>query len=476
MMNQLRKHQIQASVFLLLATLSFNLVAETAEERRGREAHEQLSEFTHFYTDEKVNAYVREIGEKLVANSEWADREFHFFIVDSGGINAFAIQGGYVYINRGLLSYLTSEAQLAAVLAHEIAHVTKRHTARQTRQQTLGGVAAFIASLATFNGDIGDAIRLENSVRVSGFGREMELEADEFGASYLYKTGYDPEALVEVLGILKDHQTFSALQSRAAGGSPQTYHGVFASHPRNDQRLREVIDQAGQLPPGEAFVGRTEFRQIIDGIVFGENDNSVRPPGYERYASRGLRVTFAYPDSWQQSISDQTIMLNSDEGIELHINVTRPSDISLPAEELLLSEHQITDLTDAEGVYDEDRAEEDEALMGIEKAEDGDKRVALVKLGANAYFFESQSPSPLSEEADEAIVKVIRSFRPAEPSDFPPSDIKNVTYRQLAPGETFAELAQAQSLGRYTEDFLRLINGYYPQGEAQPGTWIKTPE
>ena len=472
-MYQLLKNGRLAFVLLFFTALPLISVAESADAKKGREAHERLSQFTHFYTDEKVNAYVREIGEKLVANSDWPDYDFHFFVVDSPGINAFAADGGYIYINRGLLSYLTSEAQLAAVLAHEIAHVTKRHLTRQRRQQTLGNVTAFVASIATQNGNLGEAIQLENAVRVSGFGRDMELEADEFGAAYLYQSGYDPEALIEVLGILKDHQTFS---TRQRGGQAQTYHGVFATHPRSDQRLREVIDQAGKLPPGEAFVGRTKFREIIDGMVFGENDNSVRPPGYDRYSSRGLGVTFAYPDSWVRSTKGQTIMLSSDDGIELHIDVSKPDDISPTAEELLSTEHQITKLEKAEGVYDQDDTEKEEALMGISQAEEGDKRVALIKLGENTYFFESQSPSPLSKEADERIVNVIRSFRRAEPADFPPNDIKEVAFRRLEPGETFSELAQNNSLGRDTEDFLRLINGYFPNGEAQPGTWIKLPE
>lgn len=475
-MHQRLRNGSLACAFLFFAALSFHTFAESADAKKGREAHERLAQFTHFYTDEKVVNYVREIGEKLVASSDWPDYDFHFFVVDNPGINAFAADGGYIYINRGLLSYLTSEAQLAGVLAHEIAHVTKRHLDRQRRQRTLGNVTSFVASIATLNANIGEAIQLENAVRVSGFGREMELEADEYGAEYLYNAGYDPEALVEVLGILKDQQTFSSLQARAAGTQGQTYHGVFSSHPRNDQRLREVIGQAGQLPPGEAFVGRKELRDVIDGMVFGPNDNSARPPGYTRYSSRGLGVTLTYPDSWVRSTQGQTIMLTSNDGIELHIDVTKPTDISPSAEELLGLEHQIAELKKAEGVYDDDTVDRDEAIMGRSELEDVERRVALIKLDENAYFFESQSPTPLSEEADERIVNVIRSFRRAEAVDFPPNDIKNLTFRRLAPGETFSEIAQDRSLGRDTEDFLRLINGYYPSGEAQPGTWIKVPE
>lgn len=459
------------AAFLLSSSL---LSAQSGSSEKGREAHEKLALYTHFYTDEKVNAYINEIGQKLVANSDWPDYEFHFFIVDSPDINAFAAVGGYIYINRGLLSYLTSEAQLAAVLAHEIAHVTKRHIARQQTQQRLGNVAAFLASVALWNGDIGEAIRLENAARVSGYGREMELEADEYGASYMYASGYDPNAIIEVLGILKDHETFSIRQVRDQGRQPRTYHGVFATHPRNDQRLRDVVQQAGTLPPGEGFVGRDEYREVVKDMVFGPNDNSTKLPGYERYASQALGVTFSYPEDWSRTAQGQNIFLESKDGVKLQIKVTKPEDITPSAEEFILSEHGVEELVDAEPVYPEEMPlDKEEALMALAKLAGGESRVATIKLGAYAFFFQSLSPSPITEDVDEAVTEIIKSFRRAEPADFPPADIKHIYFQRLKPGETFAELAQDRTLGRYTEDYLRLINGYYPNGEPQPGTWIK---
>lgn len=459
---------------LVLIFSTFTVQAESSSERKGRKAHEKLSSYTHFYNNKQVTDYVNEIGQKLVAVSEWPDYPFHFFVVDSPGINAFAADGGYIYVNRGLLSFMTSEAQLAAVLAHEIAHVTKRHLFRQRFQQRLGNTAAFISTWALLNSDIGDVIRLENQARVSGFGRDMELEADEYGAQYLYKAGYDPQAIIEVLGILKDHQEFSAKQALSRGRSPITYHGVFSTHPRNDQRLRQVIAQAGELPPGEAFVGRDEYRKAIEGMVFGENDTTTSPPGFERYASKALGVTFAYPDDWTQSIDGQNIVLTSKDGIEMRISVTRPDDISPDAVAFLKQTHQVDALIDPSTILPEGSA--DDLIQGAKariNKENNEKRIAMIKMGANAFFFESITPTTLSKEVDEQLITVIQSFRKATSKDFPPPDIKNIYFKRLEPGETFAELAKTHNLGRETIDYLRLINGFYPDGEAQPGMWIK---
>lgn len=472
-MYRLNRHLYLFFYLMLVTSVTFANTQGPIEAKKAREAHEKRALYTHFYQDETVNAYVNEVAQKLVANSDWPDYKFHFFVIDSPDINAFATYGGYIYIYRGLLSHLTSEAQLAAVLAHEIAHVTKRHIARTQTRQRAANVGAFLASIALWNGDIGDAIRLESQASISGFGRELELEADEYGADYLYRSGYDPNAIIEVLSILKDHQTFTQRQARDQGARPTTYHGVFSTHPRNDQRLKDVVKQAGNLPPGEAFVGRTKYREIVNDMVFGPNDNAIRPPGYERYSSKGLGVTFAYPEEWSLKTSGQDILLESADGVEMKLMVSKPEDLSSLAEDMLKARYQIEELASAEGVYPKDQADKEDALMGIAELEAGAKRVAVIKLGVYAYYFESASPGPISEETDQAVVSVIKSFRRAENADFPPSDIKNIYFHRLMPGESFAELAQDKALGRYTEDYLRLINGYYPSGEPQPGTWIK---
>lgn len=462
------------SLLTCVVLLSFSLpsFSEDSEVKLGRKEHEKLLQTVHFYQDEALNNYVNEVGQKLAANSDWPEIEYHFFIIDSPDINAFALPGGYIYINRGLLSYLTSEAQLAGVLAHEIAHVTQHHAVRRRSKQRLGDATAFVASVLTWNSNVGEAIKLENAALVSGYGREMELEADEYGAKFLYKTGYDPEAMMEVLGVLKDHERFSILKGREAGKAPSTYHGVFSTHPKNDKRLREVIEQAGQLPPGEDYRGRGTYRQMLDGMVFGENDTTQAPPGYDRYATKSLGVTFVYPETWKRSTQGARIVLASEDGINMEVSVAKPQDKEKTAEQLLAEKHQVEKLKKPKALY-EQKERKDEAAYALIETENGDKRVAVIKSGSYEYYFEVSSPVPLSKEQDEAVLLVIKSFRRAESYDFPPDNITRIYYHRLEPGETFADLAADKALGKYTEEQLRLINGYYPSGEPEPGTWIK---
>ncbi|MFX4228625.1 MAG: M48 family metalloprotease [Porticoccaceae bacterium] len=446
--------------------------AEDSEVKMGREAHEELLKTTHFYDDPELLEYVNSVGQKLAANSDWPDIEYHFFIVDSPGINAFALPGGYIYINRGLMSYLTSEAQLAGVLAHEIAHVTRHHAVRRRTKQRLGDAAAFIASIVTWNSNVGEAIQLENAALVSGYGREMELEADEYGAVYMYRSGYDPNAMIELMTILKEHERFTALKGRDAGRSTATYHGVFSTHPKSDTRLQEVIAQAGQLPPGEAFQGRDIYREKTRNMVYGENITQTAPPGFQRYASKGLGVTFEYPSGWQRSTQGQSIILSSPDDIQLEISVARPQPDVTDPEILLKQRFQVEELKQSEPVY-EDNTRSDEAAQAIVDTENGDKRVAVIKSGSYEYYFNTLQPVPLSDEQDESVTRIIASFRRAEPRDFPPDRVYTIDYHRLKPGETFTDLAANSSLGRYSEEELRLLNGYYPSGEPQPGTWLK---
>ena len=457
------------SIAFLLISFPSQADSEHPEVKLGRKEHEKLLETTHFYQDDVLNAYVNKIGQKLAANSHWPDIDYHFFIIDSANINAFALPGGYIYINRGLLSYLTSEAQLAAVLSHEIAHVTRHHTIRKRGKQRMGNAAAILATLATFNTNVGQAIKLENAAIVSGYGREMELEADQYGALYLYRTGYDPAAMLDVLGILKDHERFSTLKTREAGRAPGTYHGVFSTHPKNDKRLREVVDQAGELPPGEDFRGRDIYRKMLDGMVYGDNDTTLAPPGYRRYATESLAVTFVYPEGWSRKTDGGKIVLSEGE-LSIEITVSKPQDTLENAKNRLKSRFQVEKLIKPKAVY---ISRPDEGAYALIDTEQGRKRVAAIKSGSYEYFFEVVSPIPLSDEQDKAVVAMIQSFEPAQSFHFPPDTVHRIFYHRLKPGETFADLAADKALGKYTEQQLRLINGYYPTGEPEPGTWIK---
>ncbi|MCH8175883.1 MAG: M48 family metalloprotease [Proteobacteria bacterium] len=191
------------------ATGSANLVlmSERKEKEIGLEEHEKVLNSMPMFEDEELLAYVREVGNKVAKVSHRPDLDYYFHIIDSPEINAFALPGGYVYVNRGLLTFMNSEAELAAVLAHEIGHITARHAVQQQARgalaKTVATVGGFVTAVATGSSYVGSQISEVASIwaqtGLSGFGREHELEADSLGAQYLVAAGYDPAAMIAVI-------------------------------------------------------------------------------------------------------------------------------------------------------------------------------------------------------------------------------------------------------------------------------------
>ena len=122
-------------------------VSKKGEVEQGRKAHEQVIRFYGIYEDQGLQDYVTQIGTKLAQASERPELEWHFTVVDADDINAFALPGGYIYITRGIMAYLNSEAELAAVLGHEIGHVTARHSDNQISKQKLAQLGLVLGSI-----------------------------------------------------------------------------------------------------------------------------------------------------------------------------------------------------------------------------------------------------------------------------------------------------------------------------------------
>src|SRR5204862_292027 len=136
---------------------------------------------------------------------------------------------------------LSSEAELAGVLGHEIGHVTARHSVRQQSQSTIAGIGAIILGSvlqsATGVGGFTDLLGTGATAYVRGYGRDNELEADRLGAQYLARAGYNPQAMIRVVGVLKNQELFDAEVAKTEGREPRGYHGLFETHPDADRRL-----------------------------------------------------------------------------------------------------------------------------------------------------------------------------------------------------------------------------------------------
>lgn len=488
LIDRIPKAAILACAFCLLpflvscavnpATGNPNLVlmSESREKEIGLEEHEKVLSSMPLFEDEVLLAYVREVGKKAAAVSHRPDLEYTFNIIDSPEINAFALPGGYVYVNRGLLTFMNSEAELAAVLSHEIGHITARHAVQQQARgriaQTAATVGGFVTAVATGSGYVGNQISEVASIwaktGLSGFSREHELEADSLAAEYLVKAGYDPAAMIEVIAVLKNQEDFNRLVSNTSGG----YHGLFATHPRNDTRLQQAIAQVGSISGNEITeIDDTKFRESLDGLIIGQSQRSQTADARNRYYQALLGYTIVFPNDWIVDETTTTVTASHAEQGSIKIEAQRIQENVEPR----------VFIRDNMGIGALQKSEKIEQyrLLGhtgvAVSSETGDtERVAAIYLGPRVFTFRAEiTDAEAVDEIDELLLSSIRTFRAIQQGETASGTEAKIKFVQASEFFDFSIVAQSSRIANFPEESLRLLNGYYPRGTPEPGEWVK---
>jgi predicted Zn-dependent protease len=453
-------------------------MTENREKEIGLEEHEKVLASMPVYNDEQLQAYVTKVGNKVAAVGDRPDLEYTFTIIDSPEINAFALPGGYVYVNRGLLTFMNSEADLAAVLGHEIGHITARHgvqqQARGAMARTAAQVGGIVTAVATGSGYVGSQISQVASIwaqtGLSGYGREDELEADSLGAEYIREAGYDATAMINVVTVLKNQEDFSRQINNGGGG----YHGLFATHPRNDTRLQEAIASVAAL--GEGAISETdnsEFRKHIDGLILGASNASQTAETRNRYYQKLLSYTVVFPDGWQVAETTTTVTAVQPGVGDMRIETQRLQQNITPRD-FIRDGLGISDLQKSESL-------EQYRLLGhtglVQAAGGNMERVAVIYYGPRAFVFRGQiSDSAALDEIDAMLLSSIRTFRAIQQGEVVTGSEARLKYVQASEFFDFAIVAKESRIANYPEETLRLLNGYYPTGKPQAGEWVKLVE
>jgi beta-barrel assembly-enhancing protease len=232
-----------------------NFYSVRQEQEIGRELSLEIELESKLITDPVVNSYVQRLGQQLVSHSD-ATIPFVIKVLDSDTINAFALPGGYFYINSGLILAADNEAELAAVMAHEIAHVAARHATKNMTKSQIWGFASL--ALTAVGGPAAVLIHQVADIAVPmtflKFGRNEEREADLLGLEYQYAAGYDPLAFVNFFERIAVHQKKDA----------NFVARLFASHPMTSDRIRRAQEEIGsRLPQRDQYIISTsEFDEV----------------------------------------------------------------------------------------------------------------------------------------------------------------------------------------------------------------------
>lgn len=220
-----------------------NFYSVQKETALGRQLSQQVEQSTKLLEDPVIDEYVNRIGQQLVRNSD-AKVPFTIKVVDSDEVNAFALPGGFFFVNTGLILAADNEAELAGVMAHEIAHVAARHATKNATKSDIWNLASI--PLIFVGGGAGMIVRnvagLAGPMTILKFGRDAEREADLLGVEYAYASGYDPRAMVDLFERL----------DVTAKKKPGLLAKAFATHPMNAERIARAQQEIAYLLPEKA--------------------------------------------------------------------------------------------------------------------------------------------------------------------------------------------------------------------------------
>jgi len=442
------------------------LVSEAQEIAMGRQADAAVVQSIGVYADPGWQRYIQQFGARLAATSERPNLPWTFRVVDDPAVNAFAIPGGFVYVTRGLLAHLTSEAELASVVGHEIGHVTARHTAAAMSKQQLLGLGLALGSMANkqvakYAGTANQAL----GILYLKFSRDDESQADQLGLRYMRRGGYDPRQMPEVFRMLD--------RLGAADGGGGRLPTWLATHPSPGNRVAAINGQIAALPQdfSGTSVNRDSYQRLLDGIVFGINPRQGYFTG-SQFFHPDLRFQIAFPAGWALNNGAQAVIAVSpakDAAIELAQAAEPSADAAARA---FLAQDGITSGSSA-------RVTLAGGLAGISSpfaaaAEGGTVRgtVLFVEYGGAVYGIVGYAPEARWSTYQAAAEGAERSFRsltdPAALSVQP----RHVDIVTLVRTTTIAQLAQERP-SPVSAATLALINQVDVQTPLASGRLVK---
>ncbi len=456
--------------------------AKPKESESSRKAHTEIIKAYGVYDDQSVQDYVSEVGQRVARQSRMPDAEFKFTVLDDDSINAFTTGCCYIYVHRGLLTYLNSEAELASVLGHEIGHVTAKHPQKQQTRGVIASILAVGAAIATGSGAVADLANLGANAWMQGYGREAELEADRLGLESATKAGYRPEAMGEVFDMFRRGEKFEIDRARAEGREPNIYHGLFASHPSPDARAVQAAKGAAKIasdPPGGWIDNREPYLNHLDGMVY----KSSRAQGIvrdNRFYHADLGITLAFPKGWtvdNQRDRLRAYTVSKDTLMDMTVRDVPPGQ---GPREFLLSQLKGAYATKGEQLTSHGMDGYSVITTSGSPLDSGAGPVRWTVLyrGKSAYIFAGASKSARGSvpEADGLFLSVAQTMRDLKPSEFPLAEPYRLHVKRAEADTRLEDYAANVPVEKYQKEELQLLNGLYPDKKLKAGDQYKIVE
>ena len=446
---------------------------EEAEKRIGAEQHPVLlAEFGGSY-DASEARYVARLGEKL-AGAAGLSGQCTFTLVNSDVVNAFAVPGCYIYVTRGLMSIVNSEAELASVLAHELGHIVADHSERQQKRsiwRTLGVMAVGVLTGSERLTQLAGGAAQYFGLRYS---RKQEYESDDLGIFYLAKAGFDPDAAADMLDALGRQEAFlSASGGRDAARSIPEW---ARTHPLTENRIERARATAdatgvadGALPENEAA-----YLNEVDGLLYGDDPQQGFVLG-RRFAHPVMRIAFEAPPGFTLTNSPQAILIDGPHGLRGEFGGGRLPRGGLEAYVAALLEPLVARTQAQVGEPETLRVNGVPAiivpvLIATPEGQAVLNVAAYAAPGGEAYHFmmlsaPGQAPAP-------ALAQLFGSFRLLSAKDASRLRPRRIEVVAAGPGDTPGTLARRMASDHPLQHFL-MLNGRAADQPLRPGERVK---
>jgi len=416
------------------------LISESQEIQMGQQGAQQVVQSLGLVEDQALQRYVDGIGQRLAAASERPDLPWSFAVVEDATPNAFALPGGPVFLTRGMMALMESEAELASVLGHEIGHITARHSVNQMSnaqlaQLGMGLGSVFVPALAGIGGQLlGTGFQL----LFLKYGRDDERQSDELGFRYALNAGYDVREMDDV---------FAALQriGEQRGSSPVP--SWASTHPAPAERIENIgamIAEVEQRLVG-LEVGHATYLRRIDGLVYGENPRN----GFFRnnvFLHPDLAFQMEFPDGWQkQNLPRAVVAVSPQQDAQIVLELAEGSpDAAL---QQFLGQQGIRTLSSTRGTTNGNPS-----ATGLFQAATQQGTLAgavrFISYGGNTYQLLAITGADSFDRWERSFAGVFESF--ARVTD---SSVLNAQPNRI----TVVELPAAMTLGAYNERYPSVI-------------------
>jgi predicted Zn-dependent protease len=446
---------------------------EENERQLGAEQHPLLlAEFGGAYGGGEAR-YMAAVGEKLAGHAGLGG-QCTFTLVNSDVVNAFAVPGCYIYITRGLMGIVNSEAEMASVLAHELGHIVGDHSERQQKRSILRSLGVIAVGLLTGSERLAQVAGQAAQYFTLRYSRKQEYQSDDLGLRYLSAAGYDPHAASDMLASLARHERF--LTTTAGRDEAQSIPEWARTHPLTENRIERAGAAASAMGVGPDALPEKEREYLteLDGLLYGDDPQQGFVMG-RRFAHPVMRIGFEAPQGFTLTNSPRAILIGGPDGMRGEFAGGAVPSGGLEAYVSAVLQQLLGDAQPQLGQPERGVVNGVPALFvpAVVQTQRGMVEISVAAYstnGRNAYHFVMIAPP--SEQGVAATSALFRSFRiltEAEARSLKPREIRVVRVR---PEDRLETLAGAM-VSDHPRDHFLMLNGRTADQPLKPGELVK---